>query len=399
MRSIRTSVAARRGRPGVLVAAGIVAALSLTATACGSGDDSASDKPAAGTSRGAGEDEARIPGDLADRLKEHGIDVDRWRDGGWKNWDKDKWLSDAKDFVNPVIKGLWKPERMKSAEDPDRTIAVKDASAGQGVSDPAPDPVRAEPEKTPYHRYAAPVGKVFFDSPKGSMVCSGTVVKDVNHPGRSNLVWTAGHCVHAGGSGGWYRNIAFVPSYNDLDKSEARLSNATAAEMAPYGQWWADWASTSREWISGGDETGGAGAPYDYAVLHVKPERGAKSLEETVGNALDVDFSAPSARSAGAMGAWGYPAAPPYNGLSMFKCVDRPGRLSLSPGLPTMYRIGCTMTGGSSGGGWFRVVDGRTKLVSNTSIGPSDHTWLAGPQLGAGAEALYRSMSRKYGGR
>jgi hypothetical protein len=99
------------------------------------------------------------------------------------------------------------------------------------------------------------------------------------------------------------------------------------------------------------------------------------------------------------MGAWGYPAAPPYNGLSMFKCLDRPGRLSLSPSLPTMYRIGCTMTGGSSGGGWFRVVDGKTKLVSNTSIGPSDNTWLAGPQLGRGAEALYENMSKKYGGR
>jgi V8-like Glu-specific endopeptidase len=48
------------------------------------------------------------------------------------------------------------------------------------------------------------------------MVCSGTVITDVNHPGKSNLVWTAGHCVHAGGGGGWYRNIVFVPAYNDL---------------------------------------------------------------------------------------------------------------------------------------------------------------------------------------
>jgi hypothetical protein len=399
MRSVRTSVARRPGRRGVLLATGLLAALSLTATACGSGDDTAGDKPAATASGADGQDSARVPGDLADRLKEHGIDVDRWKDGGWKNWDKDKWLSEAKDFVNPVIDGLWKPERMKSAKDPDKTISSKDATAGQGVSDPAPEPVPAKAEKTPYHENAAPVGKVFFDSPEGSMVCSGTVVKDVNHPGRSNLVWTAGHCVHAGGGGGWYRNIAFVPSYNDLNKSEAQLSGATAREMAPYGQWWADWAATSDQWISGGDETGGAGAPYDYAVLHVKPEQGGKSLEETVGNALAVDFSAPSARDAGAMGAWGYPAAPPYNGLSMFKCVDRPGRLSLRPGLPTMYRIGCTMTGGSSGGGWFRVVDGRTKLVSNTSIGPSDNTWLAGPQLGKGAEALYQNMSKKYGGR
>lgn len=134
-------------------------------------------------------------------------------------------------------------------------------------------------------------------------------------------------------------------------------------------------------------------------MLHVKPEQGSKSLEETVGNALDVDFSAPSAQDVGEMGAWGYPAAPPYSGLSMFKCVDKPGRLSLDPTLPTMYRIRCTMTGGSSGGGWCRVVDGETKLVSNTSIGPSDNTWLAAPQLGkGGAEALYENMSKECGG-
>ncbi|GAA1428871.1 hypothetical protein GCM10009601_42880 [Streptomyces thermospinosisporus] len=401
MRSIRTSAPRRRGRRGVVAATGLVAALALTATACGgSGEDKASGKPEATTSQAADNDtgEVRIPSDIADRLKEHGVDVDKWKEGGWKDWDKDKWLREAKDFVNPVIEGLWKPERMMSAKEADKRITTKDASADQGVSDPEPAPVTAQAEKTPYHRNAAPVGKVFFDSPEGPSVCSGTVIKDVNHPGKSNLVWTAGHCVHAGGNGGWYRNLVFVPAYNDYGKSEADLSNANPTEIAPYGNWWADWAATSNGWIKGGSETGGAGAAYDYAVLHVKPEQGSKSLEETVGAALDVDFSAPSAAEAGKMGAWGYPAAPPYNGLKMFKCLDTPGRLSLSSSLPTMYRIGCTMTGGSSGGGWFRVLNGKTVLVSNTSIGPTDNTWLAGPQLGRDAEALYQSMSKNYGG-
>ncbi|MEU6405690.1 hypothetical protein [Streptomyces sp. NPDC046985] len=402
MRSIHPSRALRRAsrRPAV-AAASLAAALALTATACGGsgGDDGADRPPASGaassTATGGG---VHIPADLAERLKKHGIDVGRWRDGGWKNWDRHKWLSSAKDFVNPVIEGLWKPERMKSAEEADKTV-TEAAAAGQGVSDPAPRPVRAQAEKTPYHEHAAPVGKVFFDSPQGPMVCSGTVVKDVNHPGKSNLVWTAGHCVHAGGDGGWYRNIAFVPDYNDLGKSSSELSDADRTEVAPYGAWWADWASTSDQWIRGGSESGGAGAPYDYAVLHVKPESGAKSLEETVGAALDVDFSAPSATGISAMGAWGYPAAPPYDGADMFHCLDRPGRLSLSPSLPTMYRIGCTMTGGASGGGWFREVHGKTVLVSNTSIGPTDNTWLAGPQLGKTAQTLYQNMSRTYGGR
>ncbi|MGW3148542.1 trypsin-like serine peptidase [Streptomyces sp. NPDC001177] len=401
MRSIGTPFAHRRGRRRtVLAATGLVAALALTATACnGSGDDKSSEQSGA-TATSAADDggKVEIPADIASKLKEHGIDVDKWTSGGWKNWDKDKWLSEAKDFVNPVIAGLWKPERMRSAKEANKTVTAKDAAADQGVSDPEPKPVRAAAEKTPYHDNAAPVGKVFFDSPEGSMVCSGTVIKDVNHPGKSNLVWTAGHCVHAGKGGGWYRNITFVPSYNDLGKPESRLADATTSQIAPYGTWWADWASTSNQWIQGGSETGGAGAAYDYAVLHVKPESGAKSLEETVGAALDVDFSAPSATEVAKMGAWGYPAAPPFSGLKMFKCIDRPGRLSISPALPTMYRIGCTMTGGSSGGGWFRVVDGKTELVSNTSIGPADNTWLAGPQLGKEAEGLYQNMSRTYGG-
>ncbi|MBD0843915.1 trypsin-like serine peptidase [Streptomyces sp. TRM68416] len=402
MRSTPTPTASRRRRT-LLAGGGLLAALALTATACGGGSskDTASDQAGATASAAAdgGDGKVKLPGNVADKLKEHGIDVDAWADGGWQDWDKDKWLSEAKDFVNPVIEGLWQPERMQSAKAADKTVTTKDTAADQGVSDPAPAPVQAKAEKTPYHDNAAPVGKVFFDTPEGSAVCSGTVVKDVNHPGKSNLVWTAGHCVHAGGNGGWYRNIVFVPAYNDLGKSEAQLSNANASEIAPYGNWWADWASTSNEWIRGGSDTGGAGAAYDYSVLHVQPEQGAKSLEETVGAALDIDFSAPSAAESGTMGAWGYPQAAPYNGLKMFKCIDRPGRLSLSPTLPTMYRIGCTMTGGSSGGGWFRVVGGETKLVSNTSIGPEDNTWLAGPQLGRSAEALYQNMSKTYGGR
>ncbi|MEV0120319.1 hypothetical protein AB0I16_02005 [Streptomyces sp. NPDC050703] len=401
MRSTRAPFARSRGRRVALAATGLAATLALTATACGPSEDEAGGSSSAAESAdsdGSGSD-SRLPGRLADKLKEHGIDPDKWENGGWKNFDKDKWLREASDFVNPVIKDLWKPERMKDAKDPNKTIASKDAAADQGATDPAPTPVRAKPEKTPYHEHAAPVGKIFFDSPEGSMVCSGTVVKDPRNPGKSNLVWTAGHCVHAGRNGGWYRNIAFVPSYNDLGKSEAELGNAAPQEIAPYGQYWADWVSTSNEWIDEGGPTGGAGATYDYAVMHVKPEQGGKSLEETVGNALDVDFSAPATRSVGSMGAWGYPAAPPYNGLMMHKCVDRPGRLSLSPSLPTMYRIGCTMTGGSSGGGWFRMVNGKTQLVSNTSIGPTENTWLAGPQLGKGAEQVYDMMSEKYGSR
>ncbi|MFF5900075.1 trypsin-like serine peptidase [Streptomyces argenteolus] len=386
----------------LLAATGLLAALTLTATACGPDGDGAAARPAAGSSapsRAGSGGSAEMPADLADALEKHGVDPDRWRKGEWKNWDQDTWLRGAKDFVNPVIEGLWKPGRMSSAEDPARTMSAGDL-AGQGVSDPEPAPVRARPEKLPYHEHAAPVGKVFFDSPEGSMVCSGTVVQDPENPGRSNLVWTAGHCVHAGAEGGWYRNIVFVPSYNDQGRSAAEMAKAQPREIAPYGTYWADWAATSGEWLSGGGATGGAGAPYDYAVLHVKPESGTKSLEETVGNALAVDFDAPEITRIAGMGAWGYPAGAPYDGLLMHTCADRPGRLSLGPATPTMYRIGCTMTGGSSGGGWFVEGEGgKAVLVSNTSIGPVTAGWLAGPRLGRDAQAVFTTMSEKFADR
>ncbi|MFF8606378.1 trypsin-like serine peptidase [Streptomyces sp. NPDC015346] len=374
--------------------AALGATLALTATACGPTETPAADKPSAEASASAtGGGGAALPKDLADKLKKHGVDPDKWKDGEWKNWDKDTWLREAEDFVNPVIEGLWDSRRMQTAKSPDQTIAT---TAGAGGSDPVPRPVQAQREKTPYHRNAAPVGKIFFDSPQGHMVCSGTIVKDPRRPGRSNMVWTAGHCVHAGQRGGWYRNITFVPAYNDLGKSPAALRNAQPHEEAPYGQYWADWAVTSGEWINRGGTN--AAWPYDYAVLHVQPERGKKSLEETVGAALAVDFSAPTAAQAGTIGAWGYPSAPPYNGLIMHKCLDRASRMTTTPATPTMYRIGCTMTAGSSGGGWFRALpNGKTVLVSNTSIGPAGgNGWLAGPQLGRGAKDAHEMVSKKF---
>ena len=66
--------------------------------------------------------------------------------------------------------------------------------------------------------------------------------------------------------------------------------------------------------------------------MHVTPEKGGsgKSLEETVGSALPVDFNAPAVpKIEQHHGAWGYPAAPPFDGQKLYQCTDKPGRLSL----------------------------------------------------------------------
>ncbi|MFJ1809674.1 MULTISPECIES: trypsin-like serine peptidase [unclassified Streptomyces] len=406
MRSIRPSFTARRGRNArrrtspVLGAMALASVLALTATACDSGDTDADSQAGASASTGA-DGKITIPDDIKDRLKEQGIDLDKWKNGAWKNWDKDDWLREAQDYINPIIKGLWDPDRMREADDPDRSVDENDLSGDQGVTDPTPQAVDAKAVPPSYHANAAEAGKVFFDSPEGTMVCSATVVKDPAHPGKSNLVWTAGHCVHAGKGGGWYRNIAFVPSYNDSGKSAEQLETATKEEAAPYGVWWGDWTKTSDQWIAQGGQTGGDGASYDYAVIHVTPEEGGsgKSLEETVGSALPVDFNAPAVPKVSSITATGYPAAAPYDGQKLYQCEDKPGRFSLSSSDPTMYRIGCTMTGGSSGGGWVATGSGgKPALVSNTSIGPVNAGWLAGPRLGEVAKAVYDSVSDKFAG-
>jgi V8-like Glu-specific endopeptidase len=409
MRSIRPSVTVRRERSAsrrtspVLAAVALASALALTATACNSGDNKADGQAstsASATDTGSlGDGKIKIPDDIKNKLKEHGIDIDKWKKGAWKNWDKNDWLREADDFINPIIKGLWNPDRMRDANDPDKGVDDNDLSGDQGVTDPTPAPVDAKAVAPTYHANAATAGKVFFDSPEGTMVCSATVVEDPAHPGKSNLVWTAGHCVHAGKKGGWYRNIAFVPSYNDAGRTAAQLQNATREQAAPYGVWWGDWAQTSQQWIEKGGETGGDGASYDYAVIHVTPEKGGngKSLEETVGSALPVNFNAPAVPKVAGITATGYPAAAPFDGQKLFQCTDKPGRLSINASDPTMYRIGCTMTGGSSGGGWVETSsDGKPALVSNTSIGPVTSGWLAGPRLGDVAKGVYDSVSKKF---
>ncbi|MFF4269964.1 trypsin-like serine peptidase [Streptomyces sp. NPDC001536] len=397
--TVRRERGARRRTSPVLAAVALASALALTATACDSGDAEAGGASSASATSDDGK--ITIPDDIKDRLKEHGIDVDKWKDGAWKDWSKDDWLREAEDYINPIIEGLWDQDRMREAEEPDQEVDDSDLDGDQGVTDPEPAPVDAKAVSPTYHDSVPEAGKVFFDSPEGQMVCSATVVQDPANPGKSNMVWTAGHCVHAGKSGGWYRNIAFVPSYNDKGLATAELESASREEVAPYGVWWGDWAQTSDQWIEQGGTTGGDGASYDFAVIHVTPEEGGtgKSLEETVGSALPVDFKAPAATKIQNMTATGYPAAAPFDGETMYQCEDKPGRLSLNASDPTMYRIGCTMTGGSSGGGWVATgSDGRPALVSNTSIGPVTAGWLAGPRLGEVAKGVYDSVSEKFAG-
>ncbi|TJZ53032.1 hypothetical protein FCH28_17925 [Streptomyces piniterrae] len=381
-------------RRSTAAAAALAALLAVTATACGPSDDNASAAP--GSSAAAdGEGGLKLPKGVPTSID----DLKKWKDGGWQNWDN--WARKAADFANPVIKDHWKTDRMAKAKAaPDVAVNATGVGSEYDATDPEPRAIQAEEVARPYHRHMAPVGKIFFDSPDGPRVCSGTIVEDPAHPGKSSLVWTAGHCVHSGKQGGWMRNIVFVPSYNDNGVPMNQVGQTPAQQVTPYGRFWADWITTSGEWIDmGSEQTGNGGSAYDFAVLHVKPENGGgKSLQETVGAAAQVWFNSPSADGISSLDAFGYPAAPPYDGARMMNCAARPGRLTMEQGTPAMHRIGCTMTGGTSGGGWFVNRGGKLTLVSNTSISSNAHTWLAGPHLGPEAERVFSGISQKFAG-
>ncbi|MFF4285363.1 trypsin-like serine peptidase [Streptomyces sp. NPDC001633] len=384
-------------RRSIAAAAAVAALLAVTATGCGPSDDKAvaPGSSAAADQKGPGDGGLKLPKGMPTSID----GLKKWKDGGWNDWGD--WARKASDFANPIIKDHWKADRLAKAKAaPEIGVNATGAGSGSADSDPEPQPVTAEQVARPYHQHMAPVGKIFFDSPKGPMVCSGTIVEDPAHPGKSNLVWTAGHCVHSGKQGGWMRNIVFVPSYNDNGVPMNQVGGTPSQQVTPYGRFWADWITTSGEWINmGSEETGNGGSAYDFAVLHVKPENGgAKSLQETVGAAAQVWFNAPSADGISSLDAFGYPAAPPYDGARMMNCPARPGRLVMQQGTPAMHRIGCTMTGGTSGGGWFVNRGGKLTLVSNTSISSNAHTWLAGPHLGPEAQRVFDGISRKFAG-
>ncbi|WP_327067009.1 hypothetical protein OG500_13735 [Kitasatospora sp. NBC_01250] len=327
-----------------------------------------------------------------------------WSAADWSRWAHQHLLK------NEIAKDLWSPAAMKEATPADRAAPTPPplpspqpaasaptgtASAQDTQNDPLPAPVQAQAEQHPYPAPLAVFGKLFAKSPQGTYVCSGTVVSDPQHPGKSNLVWTAGHCLHGGKGADWLKNIAFVPDYNSSGAaSDGR--QATLAEVAPYGRWWANYAMVSPQWMAEGGDSGGSVNQYDSGIIRVTdPDLPGKSLEEEVGGSVPIWFDAPRAQLA-AVTAYGFPATKPFDGQELDSCAGgRPSRLSYDPSRPTMLTIGCTMTGGASGGGWLATgPDGRPALVSNTSIGPSPAAWVAGPELDDEARQMFTTMTQ-----
>ncbi len=255
----------------------------------------------------------------------------------------------------------------------------------QGVEAPSspnfrpPETVQAQLVDEPYDEPEKAIrGKIIFVTPEGPAECSGTVV---DHPS-GNMVWTAAHCLHGGRGADYYKRISFIPGYDG--KAE------TSAEAMPFGRWPVREVSVPDQWISDADpERDSVASPFDFGAFIVEPPSGKGSLQEELGTSAPIMFNAPRNLT---VESYGYPGEEPYDGSRLYTCKS-PTTDFQNDGWPdpAMLWMGCTMTAGSSGGGWFAEIEGRLYLVSNISLGITLRTakTMTGPYLGNAAHELY----------
>lgn len=240
----------------------------------------------------------------------------------------------------------WTPERMKSAI-PRELVIQPRGKPGTGSGAEAVR-VNAQPQH----------GKVFFSMNGANYVCSGTATQSTN----GDVVTTAGHCVNEG-PGDYATNFAFVPAY----ENGAR----------PYGTWAAETLLTTSQWAGGGDFNHDVG----FAVM---AEQGGQSLTAVTGS-FPIAFNLGYGLT---FDAYGYPAAGKYNGQYLYRCSGTADRDTL--GGSADHRLPCSMTGGSSGGGW--ITGG--KLNSVNSFGyRGEKDVMYGPYFGNTEQSVYSAAA------
>jgi V8-like Glu-specific endopeptidase len=270
----------------------------------------------------------------------------------------------------------WTPERMREAIPAD-VLVTADAPASAQRTEVAmgapvtydglgagPDGSDRSPEWTrPLNETAATqgVGKVFLVKDGRGYVCSGNSVG----AGNGSVVATAGHCVHGGGEGeSFASNWIFVPAYHE--------------GAAPLGLWAATALSVPEQWSTSRNFS------YDTGFVKVGKVNG-ETLAQVAG-ASPVAFN--QARGLHYT-AYGYPAAPPFDGETLKSCA---GTAKPDPYLETQSQgIPCDMTGGSSGGPWFLRSGAQNSVVS---YGYTTFPGVVfGPYYGAVAHSAYATVA------
>lgn len=275
----------------------------------------------------------------------------------------------------------WTEERMRGAIELDN-LKISDRDELRAV--PSGAPTEVEPTATETRAAGAPslpgmgnsgapwegggaiektAGRVFFKFDGKDASCSGDAVTSEN----GSTVITAGHCVKLEGK--WHTDWMFVPAYNNGE--------------APYGEWPASKTLATPQWEADEDIN------YDVGAAVVRQVGGQRLTDVVGGQGLAFN------QERGAeMYAFGYPAAPPYDGEKFIYCNGQTYDDPLGPITgSTAQGMPCDMTGGSSGGPWLREFDEATGLGKQNSLNSFGYVFLPGvmfgPYFGDDARDLY----------
>ncbi len=243
------------------------------------------------------------------------------------------------------VRDYWTPARMRAAIPREMAVPGQKGKPSKGGA-----AVKVSPQPQ--------FGKVFFTLGGTNYVCSGTATQSSN----GDVVTTAGHCLNEG-PGAYATNFAFVPAYDNGNR--------------PYGTWVARSLITTNQWKNSGDFNHDVG----FAVM---ADLNGRSLTQVTGSypiAFNLGYGLK-------FDAYGYPAASPFNGQSLYKCSGTAGRDTL--GGTADHRLACDMTGGSSGGGW--ITGGKLNSVNSFKYS-IDKNSMYGPYFGSTEQSVYSAAA------
>jgi V8-like Glu-specific endopeptidase len=221
------------------------------------------------------------------------------------------------------------------------------------------------------------VGKVLFTLGTTDYVCSASSIAPST--GSAWVVMTAGHCTYDDAVG-QASNWVFVPDYETVRRFGC---SASAESLGTSGG--SCYAAKSLHphagWIAPGDNYLADVAFARMADPRPQQNDVAALPVLRVESAIDVEVTA-----------LGYPAAKKYSGSDLVYClgvtVPGPSIYSSNPGLA------CDMTGGSSGGPWYRTTNGQLEATSLNSFGLRGYNgYMFGPVFDAGAAAALAAAS------
>ncbi len=244
------------------------------------------------------------------------------------------------------VAAFWTPERMASAVDLDiaKPVGASDRSSRAakpkgpaGTVAPVKARVASDDDVSIQLNESKTVGKVYFTTPTGGTAsCSASTVAS----GKRRLVMTAGHCVHQGRGGQWYRNWQFVPRY----RSGAR----------PFGTFVAYQLTARTAWVNNSSYDEDMG----IAIMHNGGSWGLKVVETVGGNGMRWNWG----YNVPLVTALGYPSNL-GGGESQYYCQSGTWHAGAQ-----QIRMWCNMTYGSSGGPWFQEYNDQNGLGFINSV-------------------------------